>query len=45
MSVYEVKLSGCDDSTTFAMELADAEAELLKRCRRSAGKPASASRS
>jgi|HubBroStandDraft_1064217.scaffolds.fasta_scaffold287526_2 hypothetical protein len=31
MTVYEIRLSGCDDSTSFAMELADAEAELMQR--------------
>jgi hypothetical protein len=31
MSAYEIRLSGCDDSTSFPMELTDAEAGLLQR--------------
>ena len=31
MSAYEIRLDGCDDSTSFAMELTDAEAGLLER--------------
>ena len=31
MTVYEIKLSGCDDRTSFAMELTDTEAELMHR--------------
>jgi hypothetical protein len=31
MTAYEITLKGCDDSTTFAMDLADADAELLER--------------
>lgn len=30
MSAYEVRLKGCDDSTTFAMNLSDDEARLLQ---------------
>jgi len=31
MTTYEIKLSGCDDSTSFAMELTDTEAGLMQR--------------
>jgi hypothetical protein len=31
VKAYEIKLSGCDDSTRFVMDLDDAEAALLER--------------
>ena len=31
MTVYKIKLSGCDDSTSFAMELTDTEAGLIEQ--------------
>ncbi|MGH3220017.1 MAG: hypothetical protein ACRDPY_15155 [Streptosporangiaceae bacterium] len=31
VNAYEIKLAGCDANTSFAMELTDAEAELLQR--------------
>jgi hypothetical protein len=31
MTAYEIRLSGCDETTSFVMELTSAEAELLQR--------------
>lgn len=31
MAAYEVRLVGCDEVTTFVMDLADAEAALVER--------------
>lgn len=31
MAAYQIRMSGCDDSTVFVMDLTDAEAALLGR--------------